>query len=321
MEIGDRVYHRGINGNGIVVALREEGSYRDRAGVRFWNPHHVERELHNLEGEIPENAGLWCSDDNLVRTPVPISNGRKVSILGNKGTHKRMRRVAELPRRRARDGSDIIVNYGYPKHKVSRRLFVLNRVITSNKYRQCCLFRDYDVPVPDISRTRQPGYIQKPFFSFGGNNIFEGRHIRPSLGGYYQRKIDKVREFRAHAFLWGGHKVPLIQEKTVPDRNQLCWNKHQGGTFNVAHCPLLSINEIGELADRVTDISVRALKVLHHDFGGVDILMDEDGELWIVEVNSRCGAKERTLAVYKTKLWELFSMNIPEYKGERWNLE
>ena len=320
MEIGDRIFHRGLNGNGIVASRRDSERYRDHVGVSFWNPTHIERELHTLDGELREEAGLWCSENQLVQSPLPETYGRRVSILGNRGTHKRMRRVAELPRRLPRDRSDIIVNYGYPHHKVSRRLFVLNREIHSNKYRQCMLFRDYDVPVPDTSRRRQSGYIQKPFYSFGGRNIFEGRNIRPSLGGYYQRKVDKLREFRAHVFLWGDEKVPLIQEKTVSDRTQLCWNKHQGGVFNVAYCPLLEINELGRLADQIREISVRAVRAIQHDFGGADILLDENGDLWVIEVNSRCGAKERTLAVYKTKLWELFGLNIRRYKEERWNL-
>lgn len=327
MEIGDRVFHKGLQGNGIVAALRDSNQFRDTVGIKFFMPEE-KGNCHNLDGEIEENAGLWCDERNIIPTPKPPLNGRRISIFSGRGIGNRLRLVSEIPRRMPRDRSSIIVNYGCVRHRVPRRdrfgnILMLNREINSNKYFQCRRFSEYGVPVPATSTEWFPNCIFKPNYSIHGRDIVEVPDENspiPSRVGYFQEKINKVREFRTHVFLWGEEKVPYIQEKQMPDSNRLCWNKHQGGQFSIVYSNILGPpeNMSEELFNKVCSAGIGAVRSISHDFGGVDIVMDEEENVYVLEVNSRCGLKERSLSNYKRKLWELYDINIEEYKWARW---
>lgn len=328
MEIEDRVYHKGLQGNGIVAALRDSSNFRDTVGIKFFMPEE-KGECHNLDGVLESPSGLWCDERNVIPTPKPESNGRRVSIFSGRGIGNRLRLISELPRRQARDRSSVVVNYGCTKHKVPVRdrygkVFMLNRQISSHKYFQCRRFAEYGAPVPETSRYWFPGSIFKPNYSIHGRDIVDVPNEDcplPPREGYFQKRIDKLREFRAHVFLWGEEKVPYIQEKRVPDRTQLCWNKHQGGEFSVVYANVLgpptNINE--DLFAKICSAGIKAVKSIRHDFGGVDIVMDENEDVYVLEVNSRCGLKERSLSNYKRKLWELYSIDLDQYEETRWN--
>lgn len=320
MEIGDIVYHRGIKGNGIIAAKRT--GYRDGIGVQFhWLKYKEGTRFHNLGGALEENRGLWCSENKLLLTPKPEFGPNKVSLAGNRSLERLIRLITYLPRRINRDGSKIIINYGNQAAvaRVPRTILCLNRNLTINKYDQCIRFKERGLSTPDISLRKVAGYIRKPFYSFGGYGIEEGPNLRAAAEKYFQKKVNKQREFRAHVFLWNENKVPFIQEKIVPDRTQLCWNKHQGGEFIVPYSDLLGIREIDQdLIDKITIQAIGAVKALGHDFGGVDLALDDQGDIYIFEVNSRCGLKELSLLTYKTVFWKLHNINIQGYKRGRW---
>jgi len=174
------------------------------------------------------------------------------------------------------------------------------------------------INVPKTELSIFDNCIQKPYHSIGGKNIKEyeeGDYIY----GYFQEKINKLREFRAHVFLWNDIKVPLIQEKFVEDTSQLTWNKKQGGEFKARYQPALDIYKIDTtLINRIAALGVGAARALHYDMGGVDILMDSSEELCVIETNSRMGLREKSFATYKQAFWKLYALNIDEYKQNRW---
>jgi hypothetical protein len=107
----------------------------------------------------------------------------------------------------------------------------------------------------------------------------------------------------------------------ITDRSQLCWNKKQGGTFHYPYSPRSGRDDLEpELRERISDMAIEATKRLKYDFGGIDLALDEDGELWIFEVNSRMGLREMSFATYKPILWELYNIDIDDYKATRWNV-
>jgi len=321
MEVGDRVFSSALKKNGIIVTTRDS-SYRDTLGVRIHTTNRLEDSTpHNLNGFLPENKGFWCRESRLTNTPKPIQQHNKVTLLGNMGLHRTIRRITEIDRRLWGDRSDIIINYGIGNHRIPRGIFTLNRKLMCNKLQQCRTFNRYGVSVPPISEVRREGFIQKPYFSFGGNNIFEGDDIRPQPNTYYQKKIDKVREFRAHVFLWSREQNPYIQEKVIEDRTQLCWNMHQGGQFGIVYSPVLGKDELTpELKRDIQELAISAVKAIKYDFGGVDILLGRNGHLSVVEINARCGLRERSMAEVKTRFWELGSLNVRDYVRERWEM-
>ena len=322
MEIGDQVFHRGTNCNGIVRAIRSDSTYRDPIGVEFlWGKYRMgDVNFHSLDGMLPHNKGLWCSINRLVQIPRPDVRVNKVSLLGNRSMERLIRRITLLPRRRRNDGSSIVINYGKPHHKVSSRVLCINRTLMCNKFKQCLTMIEKGVSVPEVSLSQQDGFIQKPKFSFGGNGIFDGSDFDTSCTGvYYHRSIEKAREFRAHVMLWSHTPVQLIQEKVVPDPTQLCWNRHQGAEFKGVFNYLLDTRELDEeLTASIQELAIAAVKAIRYDMGGVDIALATDGQLYVFEVNSRCGLRERTLAVYTSQFWELQSIDVAQYVEERW---
>ena len=158
-------------------------------------------------------------------------------------------------------------------------------------------------------------WVMKPYASQGGTGIrtYDGGLLRS--GFYLQKKVNKVREFRAPVGLWLSNPVFTIQEKkpkpemwheilaNVPyhwpatqqqrERLPLTWNIESGFYFKRATTPenrAEKVNRFG-LFRRMEEIAIKAVKALDYQFGAVDILMDEDRNLWIVEVNSHPAIK------------------------------
>ena len=109
-----------------------------------------------------------------------------------------------------------------------------------------------------VGRVPEGRWVAKPYQSFAGRNIFEvetGQRVNPNTH-YLQRFFPKVREFRAHTFLWLNEKAPLINEKHV-QHEQLCWNEHQGGEFKSPYQPIINRmklhRETNDLWKRIQD--------------------------------------------------------------------
>jgi hypothetical protein len=144
-------------------------------------------------------------------------------------------------------------------------------------------------------------------------------------GEYYQRRFDKVREFRVHVFLWMDNPVPFIQEKVIKDRDQLCWNKKQGGKFRYVYQDGLTEGKYMDalsvdLRNKLSTAALSACKKLEYDFGGVDIGVDANGNVKIFEVNSRMGLREQSLFTYKRAIQALRHLDIQTYREERFHV-
>jgi len=317
INVGDRVYHEGINGNGICVTI-DNIKERDKYGIMFLWDKYKNTTFHNLDGLLSNNMGYWCSEDCLVVSHMPqLAVGdrkNKVTMIGNRLLNRRIRQVCELDQYRLGDGSDIAINYGGGGWRVSHDVCVMNRHIMLNKYDQCVKMINAGVPVPEIRPCQDPphedGWIVKPFRSAGGKGIVEWLHgdVYPT-NKYFQRKVNKVREFRAHVFMWAEDKVPLIQEKMIDNRDQLCWNKKQGGRFHYLHAPLIGRNKLDpQLVSDITEIAVATCKAVNYDLGGVDLALDDNNKLWVFEINSYTGVREMSMAIYKEMFWELYNI-------------
>jgi hypothetical protein len=217
--------------------------------------------------------------------------------------------------------------YGPAAHGLRGTELVINQNIVFNKYRQMKILGE-ELCMESVQYTNQDTnldeWIIKPYISMGGKNIRQATPYAHCLGNeYYQRKFDKVREFRVHCFLWNDEQVPFIQEKVVRDPDQLCWNEKQGGVFRHVYQQGLNNGKYSntishEQQDRMSAMSIKALKLLKYDFGGVDLGMDRNGNFKIFEVNSRMGIKEKSFFTYKPVMCRLKTLNINRYREERW---
>lgn len=215
----------------------------------------------------------------------------------------------------------LIFNIGLapPKLRIAvparMRSRVLNKDLVFDKFAQMQLLKEAGVPVPTSQRARPTGavdWIMKPHHSHCGIGIRECMiGHQAGTGCYYQKKIDKFQEFRAHVAMWLDNPCFTIQEKK-PKRSdmdgyqadatgRLCWNLANGWWYT-------RVTTLENRAERrrnswrvrkVEDLAVRAVRVLGYDFGAVDIVMDRDRNLYVLEVNSHPGLKGPSVDIYK----------------------
>jgi len=311
------VYHRRLHANGYIERT-DDTKRRDIHKVRFFWGKYAD-----IPHKDDRGKWMWCDPDNLrVMSDVYWQGSNQISMIGNRSLDRLIRKVCCIARRSSHDGSDIVINYGNSNHHVPENIFTVNRTLLLNKYEQTILLREI---APESTHNWAPDYqnwILKPMRSFAGRGIMQYTGSIPYTH-YIQRRVNKVREFRAHVFLWNDEMVPMINEKRLPEekRNQLCWNEHQGATFFIPYAPLHKFHKLEreepELLQRLKETAVEACKRLHYDFGGVDLAVDDQNNIYVFEVNSRMGIKERSLWVYKHALNRLRSININHYKERR----
>lgn len=126
------------------------------------------------------------------------------------------------------------------------------------------------------------GVIFRPATHHQGRNIWLC-HTRDLLRQYAARfpnhyisdYIRKTEEYRI--FVVQG-RVVCVARKTPANPDALAWNVFQGGRFdNVTfdHWPLKAIRK-----------SIEAFNLSGLDFGGVDVMVDQEGNCFILEINS-----------------------------------
>ena len=323
MKVNDHVFHKLVQANGVITDVDEtkKACYK----VNFFWAKYCDT-VHGSWKERPERGTKWQWSDPesliVLEDVIPIN---KVTSIGGRSLDRLIRRVCQIDRRKRGDGTDVCIVYGQGNHAIPRDVFCVNRFTIIDKYRQCQIMGEELAPRSTRDRTFDGlGWIIKPNVSMGGRGIRPATtdYAKPGME-YYQEMFDKVREFRVHCFLWGKDPVPLIQEKVIDDKRQLCWNKKQGGSFQYPYQPDLNYGKYnGNLSkanvEIMTQMSIEALKKLRYDFGGIDFGMDATGQFKIFEVNSRMGLRERSLFTYKKVFNELKELDIMDYRNRRW---
>lgn len=92
---------------------------------------------------------------------------------------------------------------------------------------------------------------------------------------YIQALINKAAEYRV--FIIQG-RVIAVAQKIPDDPTQVAWNHHAGSIFE--NVPW------GDWPLRVVRKSVEAFNLSSLDFGGVDVITDQEGNAYILEINS-----------------------------------
>jgi len=112
----------------------------------------------------------------------------------------------------------------------------------------------------------------------GLEGALEVVNSRPALfqeGWYASELIDKVAEYRVYVV---SGKVATVAEKTPADRSQVAWNVAQGGRFDVVNW--------GDWNMEVVRVAIEAFNLSELDFGGVDVMVDQEGKAYVIEINS-----------------------------------
>lgn len=95
-------------------------------------------------------------------------------------------------------------------------------------------------------------------------------------GWYYAEFVDKVKEFRVHC---AHGRILNYLEKPNPGGNNIAWNRAGNGTiFNNVRWD--------DYNSEVARTSLKAVEALGLDFAGVDIMLDNQGKAYVLELNT-----------------------------------
>lgn len=224
------------------------------------------------------------------------------------------------------EGVDLVIRWGctsnVPVKKVLNRAEAIHRVSDKSGFRKLLWEKEDNrkiIPLTffddeeeqaicDIENGLQ--LLVRPKVHAQGKNAFlvktpgefEGATEKCGQGWYASEFIPKVAEYRV--FVACG-KVVWVASKTPANPDAIVWNVAQGGKFdNVSW---------GEWNLSVCDAAIRVMRESGLDFGGVDVMVDKDGGVFVIEINSapsqtspyrqQCVAKAFDYIIQKGKDW------------------
>lgn len=248
-----------------------------------------------------------------------------------------------------------VFNTSFPEGVMLRRVPswvrdypMINKVLVTNKLQALramdAVGMSEHIPEYSIDRRYEDGWIVKPYASQAGHGIHRYVSGSPVHGGtYLQRDVVKFREFRAHVGLWLDSPVFTIQEKKPkeelwehvfggmdheyewPIRNTamrgflpVTWNIESGFYFRRTTTPSTREEKVSRfpLIKRIEKVATKAVKALKYQYGAVDILMNENRELFIVEVNSHPAIKNpASVDIYMEVLRPLAQLSREEFNN------
>ena len=204
---------------------------------------------------------------------------------------------------RARAG-DIIVNYGTSeKRNCLPGVTVLNHpdkvAAKYNKLDQYRLLEAAGVPVVkftteqrvvrDWLRDEYDVYARMASNSSGGHGIVVIKAAREAIipsAPVYTRRFRARREYRVHVF--NGQSIDVSQKR-----------KQEGARANAIRSfgngYVFCHNDVEAYPQAMVDASIAAVRALGLDFGAVDVLLMDNGNVAVLEVNSAPGMEGTTL--------------------------
>ena len=127
---------------------------------------------------------------------------------------------------------------------------------------------------PYVVRPRQHAQGRKLFLCH--NEVELQKAVAVCGPGYYiNQYVKKTNEYRV--FVVQG-RVVCVAEKTPGDPEAVAWNVAQGGRFDNVRWDAWPL--------KVVRTAVEAFNLSGLDFGGVDVMVDDEGNAWVLEINS-----------------------------------
>lgn len=133
----------------------------------------------------------------------------------------------------------------------------------------------------DTSSPRAGVFVGRPSMHAQGRRLITGNwrtcveQVERWGGGYVSELINKVAEYRVAVIQ---NRVAWVAQKTPGNPSDVAWNVARGGHFsNVSweNWPMEAVKEC-----------LKAAKVSGTDFCGVDVMVDNEGRAFVLEVNS-----------------------------------
>jgi len=198
---------------------------------------------------------------------------------------------------------DLVINWGSSDVKDFGPARILNKDV---KKAQCKLesfkaFKEADIRAPrfftdvkDIPDEAYPIICRTKLRGHSGDGIVVAETKDQLVAApLYTQYVKKKDEYRVHVLR---DKTFFIQRKArkldVENPNWKIRNLEGGFVFVEV--------DGGNVPNDVLDLAVWAVDALGLDFGGVDVMWNEnEGKAYVLEVNTACGLEERTAEKYK----------------------
>lgn len=198
---------------------------------------------------------------------------------------------------------DVIINWGAggcPKFGPAR---VLNGDVSAaaNKLTSFRKFTEGQVRVPPFVTTKaEAGRLQFPVVcrqkltGHSGEGIVIANNAGELVDApLYTQYVKKKDEYRVHVI--GGEAFFIQRKARKLDVEAPNWQvRNLAGGFVFVEV------EAADVPDDVLTQATRAVAALGLDFGGVDVMWNEnEGRAYVLEINTACGLEERTAARYR----------------------
>lgn len=244
----------------------------------------------------------------------------KIGIIGKLGSSAvrniRQKTKLEVPS----NTTPVVVNYGLVPTKLTQRLkyrcHIINSKIGHSKYNMCKLCESNGIKIPTTlnklsSKHKKSDFILKKVASAKGRGITKATCSEQKKGFYYQAFIkNRKYELRVHAFNWLPEQLWVVQ-KRIGNNDVIAWNFDNGGHFRSINNQNLTI------CLKAKEVSKKVLALSKMSFGAVDFVVDQDNNLFFLEINSSPGFTEFSEAIYLKAFNEL--TNIPVKELQRLN--
>lgn len=180
-------------------------------------------------------------------------------------------------------------NFGVPLSRQVNKPDGIHRVNDKRGMRKLLMQSDPDIiPHTIFDEWDYPNYVP---FVVRPTHHAQGRHLKvvenlgelmdvinshPFSNGWYASElIHKVDEVRVYVVQG---RVATVARKTPDNPDAVAWNVAQGGRFDVVRW--------GEWPMEAIKVALRAFKHSGLDFSGVDVMIDDTGRAYVIELNS-----------------------------------
>jgi hypothetical protein len=209
----------------------------------------------------------------------------------------------------------IVVNWGNSTmpNWICQDAHILNMPVNvglaSNKLKTLTTLRDHGVPCltfttswDEASDWDEDGWNGNVYARFSltghsgeGIQIYTADEVLPHDAKLFTKGIDNHGEYRVHVFQ--GEVIDYRKRSRAredePTRDQGLVRTHDNGW-------IFRQDNLRRL-ERIEDLAIHAMTSLGLDFGAVDIIKDENGDVFVCEVNTAPSMETRTLQAYVNK--------------------
>lgn len=230
-----------------------------------------------------KGVARWLNDTDAMPSAV-FSEGERCGIVRNDRVH-----------RMSFSEDDLLIrwgctsNFGVPLSRQVNKPEGIHTVNDKRGMRKLLMERElWTVPHTIFTEWDYPNYV--PFVVRPSRHA-QGKHLKvvenlgelmdvvhehPFSDGWYASElIAKVAEYRVYVVQG---RVATVARKTPDDPNAVAWNVAQGGRFDVVRW--------GDWPMKVIEVALAAFKHSKLDFSGVDVMVDDTGRAYVIELNS-----------------------------------